>query len=41
MKDRLKMMEARYEEINKLLADPEICTDIKKLTELSKEQRQL
>ena len=41
MKDRLKMMEARYEEINNLLADPAICTDIKKLTELSKEQRQL
>ena len=41
MIDRLKIMEARYEEINKLLSDPEICTDIKKLTELSKEQRQL
>ena len=41
MKDRLKMMETRYEEINKLLSDPEVCTDIKRLTELSKEQRQL
>ena len=32
MKDRLKMMETRYEEINKLLSDPEVCTDIKRNT---------
>ena len=37
--DRLELMEKRYEEINNLLIQPEICTDIKKMTELSKEQR--
>lgn len=41
MLDRLKIMDERYEEINKLLADPEIVCDVKKLTELSKEQRSL
>ena len=41
MIDRLKVMEARYEEINKLLIDPEVCSDVKKLTALSKEQKQL
>ena len=41
MLDRLKIMDERYEEINKLLSSPEIVTDIKKLTELSKEQRSL
>ena len=41
MLDRLKIMEARYEEINNLLSQPEVVCDIKKLTELSKEQRQL
>lgn len=41
MKDRLNLMEARYEEINNLLIQPEICADVKKLMELSKEQRQL
>lgn len=41
MTDRLKIMAQRYEEITKLLSDPEIVCDIKKLTELSKEQRNL
>ena len=41
MLDRLKIMEARYNEINELLIKPEIVCDIKKLTELSKEQRSL
>ena len=41
MKERLKIMDERYEEINKLLSDPEVVCDIKKLTELSKEQRNL
>ncbi len=41
MLDRLKMMEARYNEINELLTKPEVVCDIKKLTELSKEQRSL
>ncbi len=41
MTDRLKIMEERYEEINSLLMQPEIVSDVKKLTELSKEQRSL
>lgn len=41
MIDRLKIMEQRFEEINKLLCDSEVVCDIKKLTELSKEQRNL
>ena len=41
MLDRLKIMDERYEEINKLLSDPEVVCDIKRLTELSKEQRSL
>jgi len=41
MLDRLKMMEARYNEINDLLMQPEVLSDVKKLTELSKEQRSL
>lgn len=41
MLDRLKIMDERYEEINKLLSDPEVVCDIKRLTELSKEQRNL
>lgn len=41
MLDRLKIMDARYEEINQLLSDPEVVCDVKKLTELSKEQRSL
>ena len=39
--DRLKIMEERYNEINNLLISPEIVTDVKKLTELSKEQKSL
>lgn len=41
MLDRLKLMEERYEEINNLLMQPEVCADVKRLTELSKEQRSL
>ena len=41
MTDRLNMMEERYEEINNLLTQPEIISDIKKMTELSKEQTRL
>lgn len=41
MLDRLKIMEARYEEINQLLQDPDVVCDIQKLTGLSKEQRSL
>ena len=39
MLDRLKAIEARYNEINELLIDPEVVRDVKKLTELSKEQK--
>ncbi len=41
MLDRLKIMQARYEEINQLLQDSNVVSDIKRLTELSKEQRSL
>lgn len=41
MKDRLNIIEKRYEEINELLSQPEIVCDVKKLTTLSKEQRSL
>jgi len=41
MEDRLKQIEERYLELNELLSNPEISRDIKKLTELSKEQRSL
>ena len=41
MFERLDVMEARYEKINELMSDPEIVSDIKKLTALSKEQRGL
>ena len=41
MIERLNAIEDRYEEINKLLMDPEVVSDIKKLTELSKEQRSI
>ena len=41
MLDRLKLMEARYNEINEFLTKPEVLSDVKRLTELSKEQRSL
>jgi len=39
--ERCDSIENRYDEIQKLLMDPSISTDIKKLTELSKESRSL
>lgn len=36
MRDRLKIMDQRYEEINRLLSDPQIVSDIKQLTALSR-----
>jgi len=39
--ERLDQIEKRYIEINELLMDPNIGNDIKRLTELSKENRQL
>lgn len=41
MFERLEATLERYEKINEMMADPAIVTDIKKLTELSKEQRGL
>ena len=41
MFERLEAILDRYEKINEMMADPAIVTDIKKLTELSKEQRGL
>lgn len=41
MIDRLEATVKRYEDINELLSNPEIIQDIKKMTELSKEQTRL
>ena len=41
MIERLENIEQRYNELVKLLSDPEILSDIKKTTELSKEQSSL
>ena len=41
LKEKLQPFVNRYEEINKLLASPEITNDIKKMTELSKEQSEI
>ena len=38
LKEKLLPFIERYEEINRLLSSPEIATDVKKMTELSKEQ---
>ena len=38
LKDKLLPFIERYEEINRLLSSPDIASDIKKMTELSKEQ---
>ena len=38
LKDKLQPFLARYDEISKLLSDPNIATDIKRMTNLSKEQ---
>lgn len=41
LKEKLKPFIDRYEEINKLLSSPDITSDIKKMTELSKEQSEI
>ena len=41
MRDRLEVICTRYNQITEMLSDPAIVSDIKKLTELSKEQRGL
>ncbi len=39
--DRLDQIEARYDEIGKQMSDPQIATDIQKITQLAKEYSQL
>jgi len=41
MLDRLQLLEDRYEQLNELLSDPDIVSDIDKLREYSKEQSDL
>lgn len=41
MRDRLDKIKERYDEINQMMMDPAIVTDVKKLTTLSKEQKDL
>lgn len=41
MIERLETIAKRYEELNQMLMDPSISTDIKKMTEVSKEQAML
>lgn len=41
MLDRLQLLEDRYEQLNGLLSDPEVISDIDKLREYSKEQSDL
>ena len=39
--DRLDIMEKRYDEITELLSNPDVASDVSKLTSLSKEQSSL
>ena len=41
MINRLEAIQNRYNEISNELSNPEVVSDIKKMTELSKEQRRL
>lgn len=41
MIDRLEVISKRYQELSNMLSDPDIVSDIKKMTALSKEQRSL
>ncbi len=41
MFDKLELIQKRYEELNQLLAQPELASDIKRLQELSKEKASL
>ena len=41
MINRLDAIQKRYDEIAKELSNPDVISDIKKMTELSKEQRRL
>ena len=39
--DRLQMLEDRYEELGELLSDPDVISDTKRFTKLSKEMADL
>ena len=41
MLDKVKLVEDRYEELNRLMADPETVTDHEKVTELAQEQAEI
>ena len=41
MIERLEIIKNRYDELNKMLLDPEILKDVKKTMELSKEAKDL
>ena len=41
MLDKVKLVEERYEELNRLMADPEVVVDHVKVTEYAQEQREL
>ena len=41
MLDKLKLIEDRYEELNRLMADPEVVTDHTKVTEYAQEQAEI
>ena len=41
VENRLEIIEARYKEIQDLLASPEVVSDVKKMTQLMKEMRSL
>ena len=41
MLERLKLMDERYKELEHMLQDPEIVSDVKKMTALMKEMRSL
>ena len=41
MLERLKMMDDRYQELQEMLQNPDVVSDVKKMTALMKEMRQL
>ena len=41
MIERLQTIENRYKEINELLLDPSVVSDVKKMTDLMKEMRSI
>ena len=41
MLDKVKLVEERYEELNRLMADPEVVIDHVKVTEYAQEQAEL